>query len=83
MELDDGDHVAVFQEKSGERACGQLRSNAIINGSVYVLSRECLARIPTGCEISLEKGVLLDLIAGRRIVGSVTDGYFPRYRGRE
>jgi D-glycero-alpha-D-manno-heptose 1-phosphate guanylyltransferase len=76
VEVDEGGHLVAFHEKRTKdwAICGSLTQ--LINGGFYVLSRECLARIPADCEISLEKEVLPDLIASGRVFGFVTDGYF-------
>jgi len=76
VEVDEGGQLVAFREKSGPGRAASGPLTQLINGGVYVLNRECLARIPSDCEVSLEKEVLPDLIATGGIFGFVTDGYF-------
>lgn len=62
--------VTRFAEKTG-----QAGQPGLINGGVYVVAREILARIGPG-EVSLETDVMPALVAEGRLAGVPFEGYF-------
>jgi D-glycero-alpha-D-manno-heptose 1-phosphate guanylyltransferase len=77
VELDERGRVVAFREKGSKtQAPDASGSSEMINGGVYVLSRQCLAGVRPKCEVSFEREVLPNLIATKRVFGFRTNGYF-------
>jgi D-glycero-alpha-D-manno-heptose 1-phosphate guanylyltransferase len=69
VELDDGDRVVAFREKSDSLAAGY------INGGIYIFEPQVLERIPAQGTSSLERAILPGLCP-KNLGGFKTDGYF-------
>jgi len=65
----DGDLVTAFREKYADRQAG------LINGGVYLLSRDLLSSLPAKPH-SLEQNVFPSLVLERRLCGVVTESPF-------
>jgi NDP-sugar pyrophosphorylase family protein len=76
LELDESSRITAFREKRSKAEAAGTDQKRLINGGVYILRHECFAEIREGCEVSLEREVLPDLISTNGILGFVTDGYF-------
>jgi len=70
VEVDECGRVIRFAEKQGGKCAG------IVNGGVYVLQREVLARIPSDRPVSIEYEVFPSLINEGRLFGMDVSGYF-------
>ncbi|MFT3722012.1 MAG: HAD-IIIA family hydrolase [Hyphomonadaceae bacterium] len=68
VEVDNG-RITKFREKDPS-----LKGPALINGGVYLLSRDILAHIPGAC--SIEADVFPRLASEGRLEGRAFDGYF-------
>jgi D-glycero-alpha-D-manno-heptose 1-phosphate guanylyltransferase len=76
LQLGESGRVESFAEKRARPETRAHEQGAFINGGVYVFSRECLARIPPDCGVSLEREVLPGSISTKHIFGFATEGYF-------
>jgi NDP-sugar pyrophosphorylase family protein len=69
VKVDEEGRVLRFLEKGEDRASG------LINGGIYVFSRQILEEIPAGRAVSLEREIFPSLV-GRGLYGLAFPGYF-------